>query len=186
MLFYTLREANQNRQYEWTGGLPSDMLYSSNELAGEAGEICEVIFNGAPKQGGDILGWFDHLGEELADGIICIDLLGMATDLGPLPLMVPDKPGVLGAMELAAAIGAVSGGICNTVKKLERERRGWPGSRATKTQLETSLISLGGIIGQVAALYRVDLATAVAVKFNRTSEKVGLATRLAIPEAPTK
>ena len=90
-----LRKANRERAEEWMksagvtlGDLP--VGFHGNELAGEAGEACNVIkkidrhaygMPGAmdPGQLGTILA----LGEELADVIICVDLIAdkMGIDL---------------------------------------------------------------------------------------------------------
>ena len=186
MYFHTLRAADVARQEEWTGGLPSDLIYSSNELAGEIGEIQELLFEGPPRDFGpvksDPLAWLDKLADELADGIICVDLLAIAADLPEVEYAVSDKPGILTPRDLGLALGAVTGaGVCNTVKKIERERRGWVGSRATPEQLHTALVSLSCIIARIASLYAVDLGATVSAKFNKTSEKYGLVTRLAAP-----
>lgn len=74
-----LREANETRQKEWD---PSDKItlsYRGNELAGEVGEACNVVKKLERERLG-IRGSRDtteHLAEELADVIICADLIAM-------------------------------------------------------------------------------------------------------------
>ena len=76
--------------------------------------------------------------------------------------------------ELAGEVGE----LCNVIKKLARERLGLRGSRATKEMLAEELadvIICADLIGMVAD---IDLGEAVRTKFNATSEKYGLRTRI--------
>lgn len=74
-----LRESNRARQIEWTNGQPDilSLEYRSNEFAGEAGEVCNVVKKlvrerlGIPGSRDTV----EHLAEELADVIICVDLI---------------------------------------------------------------------------------------------------------------
>lgn len=75
-----------------------------------------------------------------------------------------------------------TGEACNVVKKLERERLGWRGSRATLEQLAEELADVVICADLTAMTAGVDLHAAVAAKFNATSEKVGLKTRLPMAE----
>ena len=104
--FLALREANALRQAEWDDKSQIDLSYRGNELAGEAGEACNVI------------------------------------------------------------------------KKLERERLGIRGSRATLDELAEELADVVICADLIAMAAGVDLGEAVTRKFNKTSEKVGLRTRL--------
>ena len=76
--------------------------------------------------------------------------------------------------ELAGEVGEA----CNIIKKLERERLGIRGSRATREQLAEELADIVICTDLVAMSEEIDLDAAVAAKFNATSEKVGLSTRL--------
>ncbi|KAA0117843.1 nucleotide pyrophosphohydrolase [Methylobacterium sp. P1-11] len=76
-----------------------------------------------------------------------------------------------------------TGEACNVIKKLERERHGWRGSRATKEQLAEELADVVICADLCAVTAGIDLAAAVVAKFNATSEKQGLKTRLVIVEA---
>jgi NTP pyrophosphatase (non-canonical NTP hydrolase) len=78
------------------------------------------------------------------------------------------------ATELAGEVGEA----CNIIKKLERERLGIRGPRATLGQLAEELADIVICADLIAMHYGVDLNAAVAAKFNATSEKVGLKTRL--------
>lgn len=76
--------------------------------------------------------------------------------------------------ELAGEVGEA----CNVIKKLERERLGVPGSRATKQQLADELADVIICVDLIAQAEGIDLDEALVAKFNATSEKVGLRTRL--------
>jgi hypothetical protein len=78
--FATLRAANAKRQKEWDTGGQMTLSYSGNELAGEIGELCNVLKKiererfGMPGSRATV----GQAAEELADGIICLDLIGVA------------------------------------------------------------------------------------------------------------
>ena len=76
--------------------------------------------------------------------------------------------------ELAGEVGEA----CNVIKKLERERLGIKGSRATLEQLMEELADIVICADLIAMHYDIDLHAAVERKFNATSEKMGHKTRL--------
>ncbi|WP_457663653.1 MazG-like family protein [Sinorhizobium medicae] len=76
--------------------------------------------------------------------------------------------------EMAGEVGEA----CNVIKKLERERHGWRGSRATKEQLAEELADVIHTAVLCAITAGIDLEPAVIDKFNSTSEKNGLASRI--------
>jgi len=90
--FDDLRAANRIRQAEWPGGAGLPLSFRGNELAGEVGEACNVIKKLERARLG-VAGSRDtveHLREELADVVICVDLI--AADLGlDLGRAVADK-----------------------------------------------------------------------------------------------
>lgn len=77
--------------------------------------------------------------------------------------------------EMAGEVGEA----CNVIKKLERERLGIRGSRATVAQLAEELADVVICADLIAMAEGIDLDAAVRDKFNKTSEKVGLKTRMA-------
>lgn len=81
--------------------------------------------------------------------------------------------------ELAGEVGEA----CNVIKKLVRERLGIRGSRATLQQLAEELADVVICTDLIAMAEGIDLDEAIAAKFNATSEKVGLPTRL-LPAPP--
>lgn len=92
------------------------------------------------------------------------------------------------ALEKAVAVilmAAASGRASNIAKKLERERLNIRGSRATRTELADELADVVICADLIAAGEDIDLDAAVVAKFNATSEKVGLRTRLEEPTPET-
>lgn len=180
MGYTTLREANAVRELEWDSGGKLDGSFYANEMAGEVGEAIEVaqdyllsgINSGYSRS---------DLADELADVVICINLL--AHKFG----IVPPEPDASGFETATSSEHALldlviyTGKACNLTKKLERERLGLAGSRATVEELA---VELGAALWQthyIAWVFAVRLDVAVAVKFNKTSEKVGLATMMVVP-----
>jgi NTP pyrophosphatase (non-canonical NTP hydrolase) len=76
--------------------------------------------------------------------------------------------------ELAGEVGEA----CNVIKKLERERLGIAGSRDTVAHLAEELADVIICTDLIAMQAGIDLDAAVVAKFNASSEKVGLKTRL--------
>lgn len=79
--------------------------------------------------------------------------------------------------ELAGEVGEA----CNVIKKLDRERLGIQGSRDTVAHLAEELADVVICADLIAMAEGIDLDAAVGAKFNATSAKVGLATRMALP-----
>jgi hypothetical protein len=166
-----LRKANVARDIEWAGGI-RDYTWRACELAGEIGEIRDAV--------GTHQSWDKretHILPELADGVICIDLTAMTLGLPEVPI---HSAGIISGsiVSFADSMGLFSLRLCNVLKKLERERRGWPGSRETKERAGIMLTGLMGNLGLMADYYHLDLRAGTAAKFNETSNKVGLTTRL--------
>lgn len=108
--FSELRRANLARQIEWDDGTFASLSYKGNELAGETGELCNIL------------------------------------------------------------------------KKIERERRGMRGSRAT---VEQAAKEVGDVIicaDLISAALGINLFEAVRDKFNHTSTKYGLKERMCEPK----
>lgn len=79
-------------------------------------------------------------------------------------------------------LGGECGEAQNVIKKLERERHGWRGSRATVDQLAEELADVVICADLCALTAGVDLMAAVKAKFDATSVKVDLPHRL-VPAA---
>lgn len=190
--YWDLREANVARDKEWTGGTPVSYTFRAAELHGEMGELMDLFIDpevARPGTGVDPLEWgkkwTEDLTAELGDGFITIDLTGMKLGFPTIPVdedmvredvLIPflqhDTPA------LFTVLGSRTGKICNTLKKLEREAAGWVGSRADKYDAWPPLFEAHCILRVLCQRFRLDPATITAAKFNRTSEKNGLTTRL--------
>ena len=92
-----------------------------------------------------------------------------------------DKDGKLTLSYRGNELAGEVGEACNVIKKLERERMGIRGSRDTVEHLAEELADVIICVDLIAAAYGIDLDAAVARKFNATSEKVGLKTRMVVP-----
>ena len=74
-----LRKANITRAKEWNQGTKAPISFAFMELAGEVGEAC----NAGKKLARQEMGWkggetdLTNLIEELADVVICVDLVAM-------------------------------------------------------------------------------------------------------------
>ncbi len=81
--------------------------------------------------------------------------------------------------ELAGEVGEA----CNVIKKMEREMLGLRGSRATKKQLADELADVLICVDLIAMDQDIDLGDAVIRKFNATSDKYELRTKMTEPGA---
>jgi NTP pyrophosphatase (non-canonical NTP hydrolase) len=83
-----------------------------------------------------------------------------------------------GIMFDAIELGGEVGELLNVVKKLEREERGWRGSRATDADFADECGDVLICLDKLARRRGVDLARATARKFNATSDKQGFPHKL--------
>ncbi len=81
-------------------------------------------------------------------------------------------------------LGGECGEAQNVIKKLERERQGWRGSRDTVEHLGEELADVVHCAVLCAITAGIDLERAVVDKFNSTSDKNGLACRLEAASVP--
>lgn len=79
---------------------------------------------------------------------------------------------------LSNAMGGEAGEAQNVVKKLERERLGYAGSRATVADLGEELADVVIYADLLARKAGIDLGAAIIKKFNETSDKLGFETKL--------
>lgn len=184
MTYNNLRTANLARELEWdTSDNGLDGSFYGNELAGEVGEAVDVMtefyYSSRPKV--ELLALLDKIAEELADVAICIDLL--ALNFGIVGIQHEDNDdGWVSVVPTLFDLVKFTGRACNVTKKLERERLGLVGSRATEKELATELTDALTALHKLARAYHVRLDVAVATKFNKTSDKVGLQTKMVVPE----
>jgi len=187
--FDTLREANAVRQAEWDKAGGIDLAYRGNEMAGEIGEVFEVAYlliDQMARAADDLAELRARLADELADAEICIDLIAMSEGLAPIEARLDVRPehrieySLLDKAMMAMSLAAGAGQACNIIKKLARERLGIRGSRASKSDLSVALSKALHGARLLAWVECIDLDAAVRRKFNATSEKVGLQTRMKV------
>ncbi len=176
-----LRAANVRRDKEWANpNMPFTPMFFVNELGGEVGEAQNILkkldreFTFKVKGSRDTI---EHLLEEMADIVICCDLLGMNMGLTYTAEQWPEGQAkdknfvhdysLYGAM-LNSLCGRASGIVINY------------GTHNNKTQLETvvrGLVSYTKIMSNVMGL---ELEKMVCTKFNLTSYKIGLQTTMPV------
>lgn len=174
-VYDNLRDANKARQIEWDKKGDMTLSYSGNELAGETGELIEAVAE--VYYGGGQVG-LEAMKQEIGDVIICCDLIAARLDfpLNLSPVLPHHQP--IDTPSLLLDIGIDLGRICNIIKKLERESFGMVGSTASLVALQDSLDFLVRDVFWLARYYGFDAGQCAAAKFNKTSEKYGLATRM--------
>lgn len=95
-----------------------------------------------------------------------------------------DKDGVLDGAYRGNELAGETGEACNIIKKLERERLGIGGSRATVAQLMEEIADVVICADLIALHYGFDLDAAVRAKWNASSKKLGFDMELVDPNAP--
>lgn len=85
---------------------------------------------------------------------------------------------VLTILGMSAALAVAGGRAGNVVKKMERARLELKGSHATAADLADELADVVICADLLAEAAGIDLMAAIVAKFNATSAKYGLATRL--------
>lgn len=169
-----LVEACDVRRIEWSSGADRDLAYYGNELGGEVGEVFELFAFRPATAGIDRT----DLADELGDVVICAINAGTVAGVTPEEFETPHAT----LQQALLRLGTAAGRAQNFIKKLERERHGMPGSRATPAELATELGHILSYARALATHFSIDLDTAVRVKFNKTSNKVGLTTFVLVPE----
>lgn len=175
--YTSLRVANVERQAMWCPDQKPDLSFRGCEIAGEVGELCELLVRDAALLAVDEA----KLAEEIGDCFISLDLMGVCVGLPPLESY--GRVGVTYSDQLAGWMGFKVGVLCNRAKKLERERHGWRGSRATLDELHAAMTELAAVVNTVAIRWGINPEHAIAAKFNATSEKVDLPHRLIVRAA---
>ncbi len=164
-----LHKANVARDKEWNPESTLDLDFWGIELAGEIGEACNVIKKIERERLGlrGSRATLQDLADELADGIICVDLIachiGTLLNPGSLPFMTVNGNSLtkLGN-EMAAVAGMINHIIVNN----------------DGAMISSMLCILVHRIEAIAETQGIDLDAAVRNKFNMTSEKYKLKTRM--------
>lgn len=71
-----------------------------------------------------------------------------------------------------------AGEVCGAIKRLERHNYGMIGGNDDITNLKEELADVIICVERIAQLYDLDLEECVKAKFNATSEKYGLSTKI--------
>jgi NTP pyrophosphatase (non-canonical NTP hydrolase) len=166
-----LHVANIARGKEWENSNDAcDIYFWGVELAGEAGEACNIIKKLVREELGlrGSRATLQDLADELADVVICVDLIAchrkITLNPGKLPFMVIKANLAKLGNKLNAAVGMVNHIIAD--------------DRQNFTQLASMLCIVVHHAEAIAQIKKIDLEAAVRYKFNATSEKYGLATRM--------
>lgn len=165
-VYGNLREANEARQALWDTGNVIDMLWRLNELGGEVGEVCNLLKK-RDREAAGLPGsrtTREAIMEEIADVIICTDLVMLTADMPAIELayLSPRAGGMIspdGVMMLAH-VGLMCDGFLNAKMGSVRLHAEKLVHRASTT----------------AAFFnnRIEYEIAISKKFNKTSHTVGL------------
>lgn len=161
--FDALRDANAARQEQWDPSNKIDADWRMNELAGEVGEVCNVL----KKLHRDRLGLpgsratRDDLADELADVIICLDLTLMTGHYDTAKEL--DAAGILYSPTHAGHMLFSHVARLFTVLAFNDPR-----------EIAEAANRVYSYVRRIAAAEGVDLGLAVSNKFNFTTRKVGL------------
>lgn len=174
--YFTLRDANIARQREWDKDSKVTLSYRINELGGEAGELLNLIKKiqreklamvGSRASKNDIM-------DEVGDLVVCSDLVGMQFDVGVQLLRnhvenLHLSPTQMGA-KLMMLIGRI--GECGI------DDNEMFNDRMKRDVVNWHLARLIDWAHSFAHVNGFGLLVATQDKFNKTSVKYGLDTRL--------
>lgn len=161
----TLREANEARQAEWKAQALS-RSFKLCELAGEVGEACNILKKLEREELGLVGSRTSaiELMQELADVVICLDLLAMNDGLPAVALGEPSSyPHEWSYTEIGARLAFRTGSLCDLLNG---------------TALHNDIVMALELVGLAAQKVKGDLNFWVERKFNNTSEARGLLTRM--------
>lgn len=189
MAYSNMREANVERGIEWSNGAKDGPLFYAIELFGEAGELLNVVKKLERERLGMVgsRATMQDLTEELADAVICLDLLAIAYDLPIISRYdAADDWTSYEADALAVSFGRAIGQVLLRVEYVEKEKAYWGehlpetfDNHLTMKHLAQSLTTALMYAEAISVKFNIDLRSAVVAKFNKTSEKYGLAARMA-------
>lgn len=163
--YRTLREANAARQEEWDAGGKLPLSFRFCELAGEVGEACNVLKKLEREQLG-IAGsraTSFQLMEELADVAICVDIILMFSNIDPIQYWANEESDY-GLTEIGCRMAFRAGRACDLL--------------APPDSVNLELRQLMLHVRMASYKFKGNLFSSVVDKFNATSAKVGLLTRM--------
>lgn len=175
----TLREANERRQKEWDPNNKLPLSFRFCELAGEVGEVCNVLKKLEREQLGipGSRATSFMLMEELADVAICVDILLMTKKLPPSTILLTNESEtdelykeLAPFTHLGKRMAYWCGRMCDSQWDNEYGLDGDFFCRMSTNLLATANMAARKVHGH--------LEIAIESKFNATSAKVGLLTRM--------
>jgi NTP pyrophosphatase (non-canonical NTP hydrolase) len=179
--FKELRAANVMRQAEWEGNEQADTAFRALEVADEAGELCGAVKKLLRAQRG-IAGstlTLQDVADEIGDTVISLDLLAneLGIDLAWKELKAMETP--LSPIQMTLVMDSVIGDTSFAVVQYLRNVEKKPAAAAEDLQDINAGIrrAVHWVLAMADAL-GVDAGQAVAAKFNKTSEKYGLRTKI--------
>lgn len=168
-----LRRASVARQLEWDPDRKITLAYRGCELGGEAGEACNVLKKLERERLGLVGSHSSVLqaADELADVVICADLIAASVGLNIVKVdMMSDSSSDL--VTLGNRLMWRAGMVCLSVDRVDG-RYGLAGSGMTE--------AIAGLLDAVTRCCHkigIDIDAVVPAKFNATSVKYGLRTRM--------
>lgn len=177
-----LRDANAARQAEWDpGDFANNHDWRVNELAGETGEVCNMLKKihrercGVP--GSRVMK--ETLAEELADVVICADLVALTVGIPADTLHARQSLKHTALGEAASLtqrgnrLAAYTGWLAeNTFLPNDQNRPMRP------DEAGPALMLILATVEDIAKAEGIDLWSEIVNKFNYTSRKMGLTTLL--------
>lgn len=190
-----LRAANETRVTRWHPGGVTDWSLSdwANAMHGESGEVTNAIKKWRRVED-DIANQADAeerllnsrekaraaIGAELADTIIYLDLLALRAGLTISSAAVDHFTGMEPLIARRGAwLGACAGRVCDTVVMIELLAEAGITMTPPWAQLQRQIDETVMCCAAIARALGIELARAIADKFNATSERYGFPERLA-------
>ncbi|WP_412550563.1 MazG-like family protein [Shimia sp. MIT910701] len=188
MNFETLRAANIARQEEWPGNDKADPAFRALEVADEVGEVMGAVKKWLRAQR-DIAGTtltLEDVADEIGDTYVSLDLFMHALALPPLPGIMPGAlDDEIKASDLALEAYVSAGHIVDSFLRYEHSETNNE-REARRFDVRDDCLNLIIGIESLASYLGIDTNTAVVAKFNKTSEKYGMATRMETPETGSR
>lgn len=181
-----LRKANLLRQVEWKGNEQADIAFRALEVADEAGEMCGAVKKLLRAQrgiAGSTLSLQD-VADEIGDTVISLDLLAneLEIDLAWKDIKAMETP--LSLIQMTLMTDSVIGDISFTVVQYLLNAEEKPSALAEDlNDIHSGIRGAARWILAIADALGIDAGQAVASKFNKTSEKYGLRTKMGTPVA---
>jgi NTP pyrophosphatase (non-canonical NTP hydrolase) len=164
--YSTLRDANAARQLVWDPeGFARNIDWRANELAGEIGETNNILKK-LHREACGIRGsraTKDDLADELADAVICVDLLLIEWRVQTPDYTVSGKPSDMLLTQVGRLLAVACGKLC---------------AATTEEEVVHPAYQVIGLVRHVATRYGINLEDAVRNKFNMTSRKNNLPVEL--------